>query len=315
MALSDFQVFNDETFKIAMEGLDQQIELFNAATNNALILSAHPFAGDFEIQAFFARLQGLVRRRNPYTMGAVSPIHLTMLAEAMVKVGAGTPPVELEPSMFAWIQQNPNEAAAMVGKQLAEEMLKDMFHILVGSIKAALSGVSEVTYDGTAGNLSYASLNLAQAKFGDAYQEIALWLMHSKPIFDIYGANISNANSLFSFGTLNVQRDPFGRLLIITDEPALVTGSTYHTLGLVPGAGMIATQDDFFQNIETTNGYENIKRTMQAEWSYGVSVKGFTWDRTNGGKAPTTSALLTASNWDRIAESHKNLAGILVNSD
>lgn len=318
MALSDFQVFNDESYAIAMEGLDQQIELFNEATGGALILSSRPFAGDFAIQAFFARLQGLVRRRNPYGSGAVSPISLEMLVDTMVKVAAGTPPVNLEPSMFNWIQVNPEAAAAMVGQQLAEEMLKDMFHIAVGSVKAALSGVSDVVYDGTAGTLTHAALNQGQAKFGDAYQNLACWVMHSKPLFDMFGTALTNANSLFTFGTINVVTDPFGRPLIITDEPALVTAGSpnvYHTLGLVPGAAMIATQDDFFQNIETSNGFENIQRTMQAEWSYGVSVKGFAWDRTNGGKAPTTSALLTQTNWDKIAESNKNLAGVLINSD
>lgn len=318
MALSDLQVFQEEAYEVAMEGLDQNIDLFNAASNGTLILSAHPFRGDYENTAFFARLSGLVRRRNAYGSGAVSPIDLTMLVDTMVKVAAGTPPVNMPPSQFRWIQMNPEVAGAAVGKQLAEEMMKDMVHVAVGATYAALSGVAGNVYDGTAGTLSLKSLNKGQAKFGDAYQDIAAWIMHSKVLFDLYDNALTNTESLFSFGTINVRTDPFGRVMIVTDEPALVTAGSpdvYHTLGLTPGAAMIAQQDDFDMNVETTNGDENIQRTMQSEWSYGVSVKGFTWDRTNGGKSPTTSALLTASNWDKVLTSGKHLAGVVVNSD
>ena len=147
------------------------------------------------------------------------------------------------------------------------------------------------------------------------YQDIAVWIMHSKPLFDMYDAFLTNSESLFSFGTVNVRQDPFGRAIVITDDPALVTSSTYHTMGLVPGAVMVAEQDDFDMNIETSNGKENIDRTLQSEWSYGLSIKGFTWDRTNGGHAPTTAALFTQTNWDKVATSGKNLAGVLINSD
>lgn len=315
MALSDFQVFQEETYEITMEGLDQQIELFNAATGGAIVLSAKPFKGDFDRTAFFARLVGLVRRRNPYGSGAVAAIDLEMLVDTMVKVAGGTPPVNMPPSMFRWIQQNPAVAAAMVSQQLSQEMLKDMLHIAIGSVKSALAGQSSNVYDGTAGTLTHRALNQGQAKLGDFYQEIVAWVMHSKPLFDMYDDALANTASLFSFGTVNVKTDPFGRPLVITDDSALVTSSTYHTLGLVPGAVMVAGQDDFDMNIETSNGDENIQRTYQAEWSYGVGVKGFTWDETNGGKAPTTAALLTSSNWDKVATSHKHLAGVLVNSD
>jgi len=318
MALSDLAVFQTEAYEVAMEGLDQQIQLFNEATGGALVLSAHPFAGDFDTTAFFARLSGLVRRRNPYTMGAVSAIDLTMLQETMVKVAAGTPPVNLPPSQFRWIQMNPEEAGAAVGKQLSEEMLKDMLHIGLGSAKAAISGVASNVYDGTAGNMSLKALNQGASKFGDMYQDIAVWIMHSKPLFDMYEQFLTNSESLFSFGTINVRQDPFGRRIVITDDSALVTAgspATYHSLGLVPGAVMVAEQDDFDMNIETSNGLENINRTLQSEWSYGVSVKGFTWDKTNGGKAPTTSALLTQTNWDKVATSGKHIAGVLINTD
>lgn len=139
--------------------------------------------------------------------------------------------------------------------------------------------------------------------------------MHSKSAFDIYGEALTNATRLFVFGNVRVIEDGFGRPLVVSDSPNLVTTGTpdtYAALGLTPGAILVSQNGDFTDNVETKNGDENIVRTYQAEWSYNVGVQGFAWDKTNGGKSPTNAALGTATNWDRYATSHKDLAGVLV---
>ena len=139
--------------------------------------------------------------------------------------------------------------------------------------------------------------------------------MHSAPMHALYGNNLANGERLFTYGTVNVMRDPFGKLLVMTDCPNLVTVGTpsvYHILGLVPGAVMIDQNNDFTANEESKNGDENIIRTYQAEWSYNVGVKGFSWDKGNGGKSPTDAALFTSTNWDKYATDNKDLAGVVV---
>jgi len=104
----------------------------------------------------------------------------------------------------------------------------------------------------------------------------------------------------------------------VSDVPALVTAGTpniYNTLGLVPGGIVVDQNNDFTDNLQTSNGDENIQRTYQAEWSYNLGIKGFTWDKTNGGHAPNDAALATSTNWDKIATSTKDLAGVLVLSN
>jgi hypothetical protein len=139
--------------------------------------------------------------------------------------------------------------------------------------------------------------------------------MHSKPLFDIFGAAITNSALLFNFGTVNVKTDPFGRPMVISDSPGLfIDASTdlYIGLGLTPGAVRIDQQADFTDNLSTLNGDENIVRTYQAEWSYELGIKGFSWDKSNGGHAPNDAALAVSSNWDRIATDIKDLAGVMV---
>ncbi len=320
MSLNNFKVFNDFAQGSATEVLAHNVELFNAATKGGILLQAARNAGDFSDKTMWAKLSGLVRRRNPYGSGAVTPLALSQLQDTSVKVAAGTPPVSLDPGMFEWILKNPKEGGVVYGQQLAEERMADMVDVAIAALIASLVNEGTNYYATLGATATYAGLNLAAGKFGDRSQSLACWVAHSKVLTDIWAANIANTASLFNFGTINVRTDPFGRPIIITDAQSLVdsngagTGpdvASYRTLGLVPGAALIEDNGDYTSNLETKNGDENILRTVQSEWSYNVSVKGFAWDKSNGGKAPTTAALGTGTNWDAFATSPKDLAGVI----
>lgn len=320
MALSDLAVFSEWVYLSQTEVLRQQVDKFNAASQGTILLRSAANVGNYSEEAFWKKLTGLVRRRNPFGTGAVAPITLQHLIDTMVKVAAGTPPVLMPPSQFRWIQRNPEEGGTIVGQQLAGDTLADMLNVAIGSAAVALSNDAGVTTDVSAvaapGNLvTIGNFNTAQSKFGDAYQDIRSWVMHSKPLFDVFGAAITNNTSLFSFETINVRQDGFGRTFIITDSPQLIiTGSPnkYRTIGLTPAGILVEQNADFDDNVDVDNGDENILRSYQAEWSYNLGIKGYAWDKASGGAAPTTAALLTATNWDRYATSHKDLAGVLL---
>lgn len=321
MALSDLAVYSEYAYSAFSETLRQQIDLFNGATGGVITLQGAAHQGDYSDVAFFARVTGgLVRRRNAYGSGTVAEKVLKHLVDTSVKVAAGTPPVRLDPGQFRWIQQNPEVAGAAMGQQLAVDTMADMLNVGLGSAYSALTQVAAVKYDAT-GNTApddgptWNNLNNGQAKFGDQSSQIAAWIMHSAPMHKLYGNNLNNSERLFIYGTVNVVRDPFGKLLVMTDSPNLYTAGTpnvYHILGLVPGGVLIGQNNDFDANEETKNGDENIIRTYQAEWSYNVGIKGFAWDKANGGKSPTDAALFTSTNWDRYATSEKDLAGVIV---
>lgn len=316
MALSDLAVFSEYVYSAQTEVLRQQIDLFNAASRGAIVLQTVAHVGDYSDAAHWAKIAGLVRRRNAYGSGAVTPVDLAHLVDTMVKVAAGTPPVNMPPGQFEWIQRNPEEGGAVVGQQLAVETLADMLNTGILACVAALNGVAAVVQDSSAATADHTVFNDAQAKFGDAYSSLVAWVMHSKPLFDIFGAALANSEGLFSFGTVNVRQDAFGRVFVISDSPALFnatpTPDQYNTLGLVPGAINVHQNADFTDNFETSNGDENILRTYQAEWSYNLGIKGFAWDKTTGGKSPNDAALGTSANWDRFATSVKDLAGVLL---
>lgn len=320
MALSDLSVFSEYTYDAMTEVIAQQIDLFNTASRNTIVLSTQAHQGDFSDRAFWKKVSGLVRRRNAYGSGAVTAKVMQHLTDTMVKVAGGTAPVQLDPGQFRWIQLNPEEAGAALGQQLAQDMLADMLNTGITSTRAALAQVAGVLYDATAlspNTLTANHLLGGAGKFGDAMNEIQAWIVHSKAITDFYGTALTNTAQLFTYGTVNVLSDPFGRVFVVTDSAGLITTgapNTYHTVGLVAGGITVDQNDDFDDNYSTTNGQENIARTYQAEWSYNLGIKGFSWDKTNGGKSPNDAALALATNWDRYATSDKDLAGVVVNT-
>lgn len=338
--LNSLKVFSQYAKGSMTETLMQQVEKFNAASNGAIVLVVKRNDGDFSDVSFWKRMENLVRRRNSYGSGAVTAIDLEQLADTSVKVAAGTPPVNIPPSRMKWILKEPKEQAVVYGQQLAVSMLADMLNTGVGAVRAALSGVNTGGFTGTgvvtngkAGKVSYVAMNNATKPFGDRASQIACWITHSLPTFDLMGDNLANAANLFTYDTVRVLSDPLGRPFIITDSDSLINplgiddgdGSSadgdaggvvavpsYFHIGLVPGAVMVEDNDDFEQNISTTNGDENILRTIQSEWSYNVAIKGFAWDKTAGGKSPNTAALTTSTNWDRTATDIKSLAGVIL---
>lgn len=319
MALSDLQIFSEKMYDSYQETLAYQLELFNAASQGGLVLTSGLVQGDFSTEAFWARIANLVRRRNVYDPTAtLTPTKLGMKSTSKVKIAAGSNPVELDGYQFSWILKSMDEAVMVMSKQLAEESMADMVTTAINAFVAAVGAQSTNVYDGSAGVASLAGLNSAASKMGDRAQDILCWVMNSKSAFDIWGAGIANANQLFTFGTVAIRTDAFGRPLIITDNPALVNltpnPDIYRTLGLTYGAVVVEQNDKDFQSLLVPSvGKQNIQHTFQAEWTYNLSLKGFTWDTTNGGASPSDAALATATNWDKVATSHKDLAGILAN--
>lgn len=319
MAIADLEIFNDELYTARRELLDYNVNIMNEQTRGGLVLSSGSLQGDFATEAFWRRITGgLVARRNPYSDEALSTLQLTQDTWTKVKVGSGSLPVNLEPSMFKWIQESPDAAAAMVMKQIVEDDVVDRVKTAINVFVASVGQHAALTHDATDGTLTLDDLAAASSKLGDRFSAIRCWVMHSKVWFDTYRLNLANASNLFTIGDVKVFQDPLGTPIVITDNDALVyldgEATRYRTLGLQAGGVTIESNGDFLANTVTTNGRTNIGRTMQSEWTYNVGVRGCAWNTSAGGAAPNDAALVTTTNWVKVATSNKDLPGVLIKS-
>jgi len=319
MSLSQMQVFNQYIMPATLETLDQMLAAFNAASNGSIVLSPEGFTGDFLQESFFQALGAAQRRVDRYAANGVAPItDLTELKNTSVKVAGGFGPIRYEPSQMTWLERPTVQGVEVASRAFAEVLLKDQLNTAIAALVAAITAQAAAVNDvsATAG-ITQAGLNNAHAKFGDASQSIVAQIMQGTTWHKLVGQAIGNSTNLFVAGNVRVV-DILGKVSVVTDAPALMQTGTPNKeiiLGLVSGAALVHDNRDIISNVQTVNGKERIETTIQTDYTFGLGLKGYTWDTTNGGKSPSNAALATGTNWDKTAASIKDTAGVALIGD
>ncbi|RSE91433.1 major capsid protein [Achromobacter aegrifaciens] len=319
MSLSQMQVFNKYIMPAIIETLGQQIQKFNAASGGAIMLSTGGWEGDFLQESFYAAIHSARRRVDRYASnGNATPTDLTQLKHSSVKVAGGFGPIRFEPGQMTWLNKPTAEGIEVASRNFAEALLQDQLNSAIAASVAAISNQAAATNDvsATAG-LTYSALNDAHAKFGDSSSLIVANVMTGQVYHKLIGQNLANAQQLFQYGAVTVV-DILGKTVVVTDAPALYATGTPNlqkVLGLVSGAATVTDAGDVITNIDTTNGKERIETTMQVDYTFGLGLKGYTWDEVNGGKSPTDAELATGTNWDKVATDIKHTAGVIAIGD
>ena len=315
MSLTQMQVFNEYIMPATIETLSQMVQKFNAASGGAIRLTTDGFTGDFLQESFFASLDSAQRRVDRYTPnGTATVTDLSEIKRSSVKVAGGIGPVRYEPSQMTWLQRPTAQGIEVASRTFATLMLKDQLNTAIAALVAAISNQASATNDvsATAG-LSYSAMNGAHAKFGDHSGNIITDVMNGTAYHKLLEKNLTNAQQLFQSGNVRII-DILGKLVVVTDAPALYAAGTPNklkVLSLTDAAAIVSDGGDVISNIDTTNGKDRIETTLQVDYSFGIGLKGYTWDEATGGKSPTDAELATGANWDKIASSIKHTAGVI----
>jgi len=312
MALGDFQLFNGSAYNAFKNTLQQETEIFNGVTRNALMLSSVMFQGDKNELAAFESIAALVGNRDPSATGANAEHALAELLKIDIKVGWGIPNISYTNASFDWTQRDPSIAGTLFGEEVAEVAMAYMLNSALESYIAAVDS-ADVTFDGTAAVASLESLNLGAGKFGDRSSAIVCWVMHSKSQTDIFGQALANSTDLFNFGTVRVIQDGHGRPLVITDSGALHfdNGGTenYYQCGIVAGGVSVQEQGDYRNYTVTDIVPVNPKELLTATGSFGLGIKGYTFNAAI--VQPDDADLALVTNWVRVG-GLKDGAGVRV---
>jgi len=320
MSLSQMKVFNEYVMPATIETLAQMVDKFNGASNGAIRLTTTGFDGDFYQESFFAAIHSAQRRVDRYaSQASATATDLTQLQISGVKVAGGFGPIRFEPSQLTWLQKPTSEGIEVASRNFAEALMADQLNTAIAALVAAISNQgAATTVDVSATDaLSYGTMNSANALFGDHSSSIVANVINGATFHKLIGQNLTNGAQLFVAQNVQVV-DILGRPVIVTDAPALYAAGTPNkarALGLADGAAVVYDGGDVISNIETSNGQTRIETTMQVDYTFGVALKGYTWDTVNGGKSPTDAELATGSNWDKVATSIKHTAGVLAVGD
>lgn len=317
MAVGDytnFEIYDDEFYGAMNETLVQNTEVFNGASENAIVLEPDPTVGNFRREAFYESIgQGLVERRDKGSTATKTPDSLNSDDMTSPELARGYFISNTLDSLRT-IGADPGEFSLAVGEQVAKAMQVDYLNTLVLCGVTAMNADGRATLDNSGSTITNQMLVNTLRQFGDASQDIVAWVMHSKVFFDLMEEQSTNlidrlAGATIYEGTVGT----LGLPAVVTDSPALVnSGSpdTYNTLGLTPNA-LAALQDGEPTESDGINrGNENLEFEIQGEHDFTVDIKGF--DYTSGSVNPDDAALGTQGNWASVMDSVKDTAGSLL---
>lgn len=316
MALTNMKVFNEYVREATIETLAQMVDKFNAASAGGIQLSTTGFDGDFLLKSMFSSLHSAQRRVDRYaTNTSASSTQLAQLQHVTAKVAGGFGPIAWEPSQLRWVGDNPQVAVAVISQNMAEAIMKDMLNTGIAAAIAAMENVgATVAYDiGTGRDLTYNDINNAHALFGDASQLLVCDVMDGTMYHKLIGQNLTNTPQLFVAGNVTVV-EILGKRVVVTDAPALretpaTSTNDIKILSLAAGGIVVHDAGDLTTNIETSNGAQRIQTTMQADYTFGLGLKGYSWSTSVS--SPTDAEIATGSNWTKIATSVKHTAGVV----
>ena len=316
MALSDMQVYNDEIVGNTIELLGQKIDMFNAASGGTILLNAASFRGDFSKESFFNQIASAQRRVDRGIANASQAATTLAQGEMVgVKVAGGFGPILFEPAQLTWLQQDPGTAITAIAEGFADALLADQLNTAVGSAVAAVENVAALVNDvsGSVG-VTQGGMNNSHRKFGDMSAILAADVMTGDVYHRLVAEAITNTNRLFLSTNVQVV-DILGKVTIISDIPELFEAGTPNkdkVLSVTAGGIIVDNSSDIVANMETTNGQKRIETTWQADYTFGVKLKGYSWDTANGGASPTDAALFTGTNWDKAVTEDKHTLGTLL---
>jgi hypothetical protein len=323
MALSNMQVYNEDIVGTTIELLAQKTDVFNAASGGTIILSTARFRGDFSRESFFNQIASARRRVDRYAAIAdQAATALTQGEHVGVKVAGGFGPVLFEPSQLTWLSEDPAAAIRAIAEGFSDALLQDQLNTAVAAAVAAVGGQTALVNDVSAltagaGALTLNVLNNSHAKFGDMSQMLRADVMHSSAYHKLIDKALTNENHLFVSGNVQVV-DILGKRYVVSDIPALSVAGTPNkskVLSVVANGIIVDNTSDIIANMETSNGKTRIETTWQSDYTFGLKLKGYSWDVTNGGKSPTDAELATATNWDKAVVENKHTLGTLAIAD
>lgn len=323
MSLTNMVVYDQEIRLRTIELLGQDLQKFNAGSGGAIVLDMSRWTGNYTKESFFNSVASAQRRVNRFAAnGAQASTALSESEMVGVKVAGGFGPIVFEPSQLTWLSDDPETAINVIAQGFADALLADQLNTVVGCAVAAIENIPALVNDVSAltagaGALTQSVLNGSHAKFGDRSGMLMADVMTGAAFHKLVEKGLENGERLFMSSNVTVQ-SILGKIFVVSDIPALAVAGTpnkTYVVSFVAGGAVVDNASDIITNLDPSNGKERIETTWQADYSFGVKLKGYAWDIANGGASPDDADLFTGSNWDNVMGDVKHTAGTLAIAD
>ena len=303
---SDMVIYNQLAQTAYLERLQDNLDVFNKASNGAIRYVNEVIQGDFSQKSFY-RVGGGIEHRDVNSAAKVTPKKIG----AGEMVGVKTPykygPYSSTEEAFKRRARSPEEFAEIIGYDLADALVAGRLQYGLTALKAAITSNPDMIAKGSIATDGRKALTKGMRKFGDKFGRISLWVMNSDTYFDIVDEALTN--QVYGESELVI----YGGLPGTLGKPVLVTDlvGDNDAFGLQAGALTVTESQAPGFRAYDINDEENLAIGMRAEGTFNLDLLGYSWDSSKGAN-PTLALLGADANWQKYATSNKMTAGTLL---
>lgn len=303
---SDMVIYNQLAQTAYLERLQDNLDVFNKASNGAIRYVNEVIQGDFSQKSFY-RVGGGIEHRDVNSVAKVTPKKIG----AGEMVGVKTPykygPYSSTEEAFKRRARSPEEFAEIIGYDLADTLVAGRLQYGLTALKAAITSNPDMIAKGSIATDGRKALTKGMRKFGDKFGRISLWVMNSDTYFDIVDEALTN--QVYGESELVI----YGGLPGTLGKPVLVTDlvGDNDAFGLQAGALTVTESQAPGFRAYDINDEENLAIGMRAEGTFNLDLLGYSWDSSKGAN-PTLALLGADANWKKYATSNKMTAGTLL---
>ncbi|ASK18390.1 major capsid protein [Halomonas sp. N3-2A] len=303
---SDMIIYNDLAQTAYLERIQEVFEVFNTASQGAIVLDSELIEGDMRKRAFY-KIGGSIAHRNVNSTATVTGSKIGSDEMIDIKVPFKYGPYETTEEAFKRRARSPEEFSMLVGQDYADAVMVGRVEYAMAALEGSISANSDMSVAGSFAVDGKKVLTRGLRTLGDRFGRVAIWVMDSATYFDLVDQSITDK----IYGETDVviyggQPGTMGKPVLVTDMcPAdtifgLQAGSVSITESQAPG----------FRSYPIDN-QENLAMGFRAEGTFNVGLMGYSW---TGSENPNLSAIGTGSNWTKYATSNKNTAGFLIST-
>ncbi|MDO4223603.1 MAG: major capsid protein [Acinetobacter sp.] len=304
---TDVVLYNKLAQTAYLERVQDNLAVFNQASNGAIALVDENIEGDYGKQAFY-KIGGSIEHRDVNGTGVAEAKKITQGEMVGVKVPFKYGPYEATEEAFKRRSRGVEEFSFLVGQDYADAVTAGYWKYATAALSGAIGSNADMLVSASIEQHHKKVLTQAMRKFGDKFGRLALWVMDSASYFDLIDDAI--AEKLYQEADTVV----YGGLPGTMGIPVLVTDQAQANTvyGLQAGAIKITNSQLPEFRAYQINDRENLTLGVRAEGAFNLDVLGYSYKETAGAN-PNLATLGAVANWSKYATSNKNTAGVILN--
>jgi len=302
-------VHNDFAQSAYQSQLETNMEVWNASSNNALLISDERMKGDSNTEKFWLDTMA-VSHQDRLAVGNKTIVNANQGETNSIKIPWATPDMQQQINDLKRGNHSEEEWTAVMGMQSANHEMKFKIAAMIAALKGAIG--SEATAQATATDFNVDAIIDLLHLFKDKEQALDMLLFHSNAhvrlVKNAIAAKLTGEAGVVVYGGQPATRD---RRYLVTDEGTLSADATHHSIfALQTGAGRIKSNSEAPEIIiEKTGKTKNATISYTAEGTFNLEILGYKF---TGGNDPDLAALASPVNWTKAYMDIKSTAGVML---